>query len=220
MTTHTVYRIVNKVEGKSYIGVTTTCAEERLKQHILASHETHKRKRLGVCEAIREFGKEAFFVETLETVSSRAEALRLESRYIVEFDACNNGYNRNHGRPDQRDKVLQQWRPKGPRKRYKSPVAPIAGPGEKQNKINIGPHLNKGAGNPQSKTYLIKHPDGKEELVTGLKQFCRDHGLHAGAMSYTGRNKGYVILERFNDYPEREYTQAGGSGEGPTSQVA
>ena len=35
-----------------------------------------------------------------------------------------------------------------------------------------------GEKNPKSKKWVITHPDGTEEIVHGLSEWCRQHGLH------------------------------------------
>lgn len=42
-----------------------------------------------------------------------------------------------------------------------------------------------------SKNWLIIHPDGEEEIINNLTQFCRDHNLNNGCMSLVanGHNK-------------------------------
>jgi hypothetical protein len=42
---------------------------------------------------------------------------------------------------------------------------------------------------PVSLAYVITHPGGQEEGVTGLAAFCREHGLTAGHMALVARGK-------------------------------
>jgi group I intron endonuclease len=48
-----------------------------------------------------------------------------------------------------------------------------------------------GENNPTSKMYKIIKPDGTEEIITGLSQYCRDNGLRQSAMAniLCGRSK-------------------------------
>jgi hypothetical protein len=64
----------------------------------------------------------------------------------------------------------------------------------------------------------VRFPDGHIEFVCGIRQFCRDHNLLHCHFIARGKTKGFVLLERFTDHPEREYTQASGNGAHPGSQ--
>jgi hypothetical protein len=39
------------------------------------------------------------------------------------------------------------------------------------------------------RTYVITHPGGREEVVTGLTAFCKEHGLAAGHMTFVAQGK-------------------------------
>ena len=54
---------------------------------------------------------------------------------------------------------------------------------------------------------LIDSCDDEDE--EGMRAFCSKHKLHH--MYTRGSCKGFVLLKRFRDHPEREYTQASGS---------
>ena len=79
---------------------------------------------------------------------------------------------------------------------------------------------------------IIRFPDGTIHLVTGWNKFIREHNLNAGNLwrtlnpvkrtyeingrfyTYWQKNthaKGYTLLGKFNDYPDREYTQVSGN---------
>ena len=58
-----IYRIVNKVNKKSYVGFTTKTTEERWKEHLLSSKKGSMR---ALQCAIRKYGTESFSVEILE----------------------------------------------------------------------------------------------------------------------------------------------------------
>jgi len=40
-----------------------------------------------------------------------------------------------------------------------------------------------------AKTYLVTSPEGKDEQIVGLNQFCREKGLHASTMSQVALGK-------------------------------
>lgn len=49
--------------------------------------------------------------------------------------------------------------------------------------------------NVPKKTWKVRHPDGHTEVIHGLTQFCKEHGLHQGNLSHYGKTKGYQASE-------------------------
>lgn len=85
-----IYKITNKVNGKSYIGQTRYTVEFRWRQH------QHKKDNTHFHDAIAKYGADSFTVETLE----ECEIADMDSReifYIAKFDTYNNGYNSSTG---------------------------------------------------------------------------------------------------------------------------
>lgn len=81
-----IYKITNKVNGKSYIGQTRYTVEFRWRQH------QHKKDSVYFHNAIKKYGVENFIVETLEECNYED----LDSReifYIAKYDTFNKGYN-------------------------------------------------------------------------------------------------------------------------------
>lgn len=93
-----IYKITNKVNGKSYIGQTRYTVEFRWKQH------QHKVDNTYFHNAINKYGADNFTVETLEECKYED----LDSReifYIAKYDTFNNGYNLTIG-GDGRRKIV------------------------------------------------------------------------------------------------------------------
>lgn len=86
----TIYRIVNKVNGQSYIGQT------KQKLEIRTSGLNNYRKCRKLQNAFDMFGKENFYVEELEKCPDDMADNR-ERYYISFFDTVNNGYNLCNG---------------------------------------------------------------------------------------------------------------------------
>lgn len=84
-----VYKITNKKNKKSYIGITTRNPKKRWKEHLSA--DTY----LG--RAIRKYGDSNFSFKELDKASSLNELVELEKGYIELFDSFKNGYNQNQG---------------------------------------------------------------------------------------------------------------------------
>ena len=82
-----VYRIVNKENGKCYVGITDN-PKKRYRQHIRESRaERSKGRKLYV--AIKEFGVEKFYLEILEQTNDSSR----EEYWITQFNSVENGYN-------------------------------------------------------------------------------------------------------------------------------
>lgn len=81
-----IYKITNKVNGKSYIGQSRYTLEFRWKQHL------HKKDKTYFHNAIKKYGPESFEMEVLEECEYKDLDAR-EIFYIAKFDTFNNGYN-------------------------------------------------------------------------------------------------------------------------------
>jgi len=85
-----IYKITNKVNGKSYIGQTRNSVEFRWRQH------KNNKSGYALHYAIRKYGADNFEVETLE----ECDVSKLDEReiyYIDKYNTFTNGYNLNKG---------------------------------------------------------------------------------------------------------------------------
>jgi group I intron endonuclease len=216
-----VYKITNRANGKSYIGLSCRGLDERWNEHLSRYRSGRRNSRFYA--ALSKYGPEAFTREVVGFASSEDGARALEKSMIAKFDAHENGYNSNlggHGllivSEEIRRKIgkaqLGKIIPASVRQKMSD-----AKRGDTKCALHFGSHTVKGAGNPRAGRYLVQMPDGSTQEVAGLRAFCREVGLDYPKFTSKGRSKGFVILKRFNDYPEREYTQAGGNGGGPDS---
>lgn len=87
-----VYQVKNKVNGKSYVGVTSKGILHRFSEHVYCSIALdHDR---AICKAIRKYGKESFDIILLETFDSIEDAYVGEIKWIAALDSFGpNGYN-------------------------------------------------------------------------------------------------------------------------------
>lgn len=85
-----VYRIVNSVNGKSYIGVTCAGLAKRRREHLHAARRNADKGRSRIYNAIRKHGEDCFRFEIIETLPTYAEALKREIELIA---ASNPKYN-------------------------------------------------------------------------------------------------------------------------------
>jgi len=95
-----IYALINKVNGKVYIGQTTVSLEKRLTGHVTDS----KRKKNGkfldtkLAKALRKYGMDSFDKKILEHCYTNQDGLdRLEIFYINKFNSMKIGYNIRHG---------------------------------------------------------------------------------------------------------------------------
>lgn len=80
-----VYMIINICNDKRYIGITTRSPEERFEEHCKADSY--------IGRAIRKYGRENFFVTTIDTADDKEELFDLEIKYIKLYGTYKNGYN-------------------------------------------------------------------------------------------------------------------------------
>ena len=93
-----IYKITNKVTGKSYIGQTRYTVEFRWRQH------QHKKDGCYFHNSIQTYGVDNFTVETLEECDFKDLDSR-EMYYIAKYDTFSNGYNTTIG-GDGRRKIV------------------------------------------------------------------------------------------------------------------
>lgn len=85
-----IYKITNKINGKSYVGQTTMKSiEDRIKCHLSA--------KMTIGDALRKYGLENFEVEELAKSNSIDKLNELETSFIEEFDTIKTGYNNRPG---------------------------------------------------------------------------------------------------------------------------
>lgn len=85
-----VYKITCKVNNKVYIGQTIESLSQRFNRHMGYQKDEHDTK---FYRAIRKYGKEKFYIELLEEVSSQEELDKREYYWICFYDSVKRGYN-------------------------------------------------------------------------------------------------------------------------------
>lgn len=96
-----IYKIVNDVNDKIYIGKTSLTIEERFKEHLHDSADIRREKR-PLYDAINKYGSEHFSIILIEEVENDEIASERETYWIeklrtyVGFDDCK-GYNATLG---------------------------------------------------------------------------------------------------------------------------
>lgn len=89
-----IYRILNVVTGKSYIGQTTKTVKSRISSHYCNAKKGIKTK---LYYSIRKHGKEAFTWEIISEANNREELNLLEIQWIRDLGTINFGYNQQLG---------------------------------------------------------------------------------------------------------------------------
>lgn len=86
-----VYKIVNKINGKMYIGASVDVGRRRI-EHFKPSRVEMFKDRLPLYEAIDKYGKENFTFEVIEETTLEKLEER-EEYYINKFNTVEHGYN-------------------------------------------------------------------------------------------------------------------------------
>lgn len=89
-----VYRIVNKVDGKIYVGSSKDCCE-RFYRHAYRSTKIEQKSPLY--RAIRDCGIENFVCEILQTVDDYRKLPIVEKMYIMKYRSNEEAYGYNVG---------------------------------------------------------------------------------------------------------------------------
>lgn len=209
----TVYMHTCIVNQKSYIGVTNKTMERRWHEHC---QWTDRGSKFVFHQAIRKYGVEAWTHEILAVVESVEEAKRLEVDLIERHGTYRNGYNMTVGgdglrgivwTDERRAKLAESLRgvPK-PEEMRRKISASLTGEKhywhgrkhapetiEKMRTAQLGekhPGFGKrGAKHHQAKSFVVTHPNGTKETITGLTDFCRRLGLSHSAMSVVASGK-------------------------------
>lgn len=93
-----IYKITNKINGKSYIGQTIQNVKERFYQHC-ATKCSQAILNMVIHKAINKYGKSNFTIEVIEEIDSTN--LNDRERYWIKYyNSYNNGYNSTKGGQD------------------------------------------------------------------------------------------------------------------------
>jgi hypothetical protein len=209
--------IHNKVNDKAYIGVTTQGnPKHRLYEHICRFRRGDRDHKLY--QAMKKYGVGSFEVILLCSVLDKADLPLFERAFIDHYDTFENGYNMTPGgdvvSDETRAKISAALKGRDLHWGWKIAEA-------RRRNGTYGNPMPKGSDSKAAVNYTVMFPDGHIEDFKGLRAFCRKHSLSHNLLLTTLKgtqthHKGFVLLSRFTDYPDREYTQASGSGAHPT----
>lgn len=91
-----IYKITNRLNGKSYIGKTEFSIQRRFQQHCKDAKKPQEQIR-PLYRAMNKYGIENFFVEQLDQASDPNELANKEIYWIGRFNTYENGYNATLG---------------------------------------------------------------------------------------------------------------------------
>ena len=91
-----IYKITNSINGKIYIGKTSSSIEERWKEHKKDSTKEYEKHR-PLYRAMNKYGIENFSVEELEKCDTDKIACEREIYWIEYYGSFKNGYNATIG---------------------------------------------------------------------------------------------------------------------------
>jgi len=172
-----VYKLTSP-EGKSYIGRTNSTLDERFKQHIQA----WKR---GKCKLYKAFDTHDPTTWSTEILLETNDPTK-EKEMIEKLNTIVDGYNME-------PPVINNWKngvydtrpPQTPEQKEKIRLSRTGKPQTLKQK--------QAAQKANSKEWIITYPDGHEEKIINLNEFCRQHNLDQGNMSrnQNGSHKGF-----------------------------
>jgi group I intron endonuclease len=190
-----IYKSTNIKNGKSYIGKTVKGLKRRMYEHHTSSNSGSNS---AFHSALRKYGHDSFEWSIIETTNVE-NINELEIYYIKNLNTLvPNGYNLTYGgdgapigelnpakRPEVREVLGKVWLGRKHSEKSKKKMSKsLKGrklSEETKSKISnaqIG-HTRNGLGskNKISKKYIIIFPDGKEEIIHGLRDFTRKHKI-------------------------------------------
>jgi group I intron endonuclease len=188
---YTLYKHINTITGKSYIGFTSFTMEERWRQHIKLATVPFRRSKKTVkfWNAIRKYGVDCWKHEVLTMCETAEEARNMERRLIAEENTLVAGYNSTAGG----DGVMK-GRKHTDEAREKIRLAGIGRVFTKERRVRIA--------KSKEKHFVATHLDGRRTEVIGLKQWCEKMGLSRVVLGRTihshkpvqyGKNAGWMI---------------------------
>jgi group I intron endonuclease len=89
-----IYKIINGINNKVYIGCTVTSLEKRYREHLYRCFKTDYKSKLY--NSIKKYGEENFTIELIEDCDIE-KIYEIEKKYIAQYDSFKNGLNSTFG---------------------------------------------------------------------------------------------------------------------------
>lgn len=190
-----IYKVTNKINGKSYIGQSINALHERKKSHKHGMKFTNSF--VYFHNALRKYGWDNFIWEILENCLNNKLNKR-EVYYIDKFNTFNIGYNLTPGGDfnpmniqEIRNKVSQAQTGKILSKETRKKISESL-KGRKYSK-----QYKENMSKIKSKIlWLIETPTGEKFHLFNCKNFAKEHNLNFGWLSSNGSCKGYKAVKK------------------------
>ena len=88
-----IYKIINKINNKVYIGQSIRPIEQRFQRHI--NDAINNTLDTHLARAIRKYGKDNFSIELIDTATTQDELNSKEQYWIRFYNSICDGYNEN-----------------------------------------------------------------------------------------------------------------------------
>lgn len=178
MNKYIIYKIQNKINKKSYIGITDDL-NDRINEHYCQAFT--KNSSFLIHKALRKYGKDNFDIKIIDICNTIKQLYKLEKKYIIKYKShCSiNGYNLTHGGEGifgYKFTKKQRLKLRNGHIGYKiSDIAKlkmsIAHKGRKNS-----PEHNKNIANAFSKNWMLSFK-GRTMKIKNLKEFCKKSNL-------------------------------------------
>jgi group I intron endonuclease len=214
-----IYRATNTVNNKIYVGKTTKGLEKRKNEHL-----SFVEPKVYLHYAIRKYGSDSFKWDILGEYDNGEELNNAEILFISKLSSNDTkiGYNMTTGgdgfaygilnpshREDVKDKIRHKLKINNGSFRQdvrdKISNALINRKLNDEHKKNIsvgskGHYASKGKNSNLSKEWIVKFPDNTEQLIKGLREFCRNNNLNAKLLRRTSNDsnknhKGFKLIQ-------------------------
>ena len=104
---YSIYKISNLINDKVYIGYTSNTVKSRWSMHKYQARSG--RSKAKIHEAMRTLGCDKFFVEVIYQSRDKEWTLSIEDNFIADYNAIVNGYNKNPGGQNTKNKQLTEY---------------------------------------------------------------------------------------------------------------
>lgn len=182
-----VYEWYNRTTCKSYIG-SSIDLKQRESKHI-RQLRANKHTNGHLQNAFNKYGESSFEFRVIQE-TTKAELREVEQFWIDFYNATNSdvGYN-----------ILKVA---GTSTGYKHTETSLVKMCAFQKTKGVSTQMLDAAIQAKRKEYVVTFPDGSEQLIKGLRAFCREHGLQHENMSKVARglytnHKGYKCRYNF-----------------------
>jgi group I intron endonuclease len=204
-TIYSIYKFVNLINNKVYIGYTSNWAN-RLLEH----QNRYAKQDTAFYYAIRKHGWNNFAYEVIYQSLDKAHTHKIMEEYFIrEYDSHideGHGYNMSYGGDgnngycaETRFKMgsANRGKTRGPHSDDTKQKIGLANSIKKRtieekqhlSNINLGKKQSLETILKHSKSYIVISPEGKSTTIVNLSQFCRDNNLNQGAMAAIARGK-------------------------------